>query len=199
MKIDKDDKENLKIDLIKITKEISISENVYSKTANDLRDKKDIIEKELSEIGKFQSYDNDTGYVFEFSEKGGTLQGLNTRITILNGLKEQFNIVFNGLETTVDSFIEGGMKEPNKLLEWHYENETNFSDYFSNISINSESLKNSYDFTNTVLNDLENEKNSVNLDEEMMNMIQYQRAYEAAAKVIQTADEMLKSLLDMKS
>jgi flagellar hook-associated protein 1 FlgK len=38
----------------------------------------------------------------------------------------------------------------------------------------------------------------VSLDEEMTNMIQYQRAYEAAAKVISTIDSTLDSLINMK-
>jgi flagellar hook-associated protein 1 len=38
----------------------------------------------------------------------------------------------------------------------------------------------------------------VSLDEEMTNMIQYQRAYEAAAKVISTIDTTLDSLINMK-
>lgn len=38
----------------------------------------------------------------------------------------------------------------------------------------------------------------VSIDEETSNMIRYQHAYEASAKMIQTADEMFKTVLDLK-
>jgi flagellar hook-associated protein 1 FlgK len=38
----------------------------------------------------------------------------------------------------------------------------------------------------------------VSLDEEMTNVIKFQRAYEAAARLISTADEMMQTILDMK-
>jgi len=38
----------------------------------------------------------------------------------------------------------------------------------------------------------------VSLDEEVANMIKFQRAYEAAARLITTADAMMQILLDMK-
>ncbi len=38
-------------------------------------------------------------------------------------------------------------------------------------------------------------KSGVNLDEEAANMLQYQQAYQAAAKVISTADQMFQTLL----
>jgi flagellar hook-associated protein 1 FlgK len=37
----------------------------------------------------------------------------------------------------------------------------------------------------------------VSLDEELTDLIRYQRSYEMAARSIQTADEMLGTLLDM--
>jgi flagellar hook-associated protein 1 FlgK len=39
---------------------------------------------------------------------------------------------------------------------------------------------------------------SVNLDEEMTDLIQFQHAYSAAAKLISASDEMLRDLLSVK-
>ena len=36
----------------------------------------------------------------------------------------------------------------------------------------------------------------MNLDEEMTNLVQFERAYQAAAKVITTIDEMLDTLIN---
>ena len=37
----------------------------------------------------------------------------------------------------------------------------------------------------------------VSLDEEMTNMIKFQRAFDAAARLVNTADEMFQTLLNM--
>jgi flagellar hook-associated protein 1 FlgK len=37
----------------------------------------------------------------------------------------------------------------------------------------------------------------VSIDEEMIRMIQFQAAYQAAARVVTTADEMIQTLLNM--
>jgi flagellar hook-associated protein 1 FlgK len=42
----------------------------------------------------------------------------------------------------------------------------------------------------------EKSASGVSLDEELTNMLLYQRSYDASAKVMQTADEMLKTLLE---
>lgn len=56
------------------------------------------------------------------------------------------------------------------------------------------------DTADVFLDTLESERESVsgvNLDEEAVNLMRYQRAFQAAAKVIQTLDEMLQAMLDM--
>ena len=44
--------------------------------------------------------------------------------------------------------------------------------------------------------DLRDSAAGVSLDEEMANLIKYQQAYAAAAKLITIADEMMQTLLD---
>jgi flagellar hook-associated protein 1 FlgK len=51
-----------------------------------------------------------------------------------------------------------------------------------------------------MVNQLENYRESisgVSMDEEMVNLVKYQNAYQAAAKLITTADEMMQSVLNM--
>ena len=53
--------------------------------------------------------------------------------------------------------------------------------------------------TGLVLEQLENLRESVSgvsTDEELLKMLQYQRAYEAAARLISTADSMLDTLIN---
>jgi flagellar hook-associated protein 1 FlgK len=59
---------------------------------------------------------------------------------------------------------------------------------------------NSYKSTNSLYDNLHNSNlSNVNLDEEAVNLMKYQKMYEANAKVIQTANEMLGTLLSIKA
>lgn len=63
-------------------------------------------------------------------------------------------------------------------------------------------VKYSYQYKKTLASDLDDRQQSVsgvNLDEEMASLIKYQHAYTAAAKLITTADQMLQTLLSLKS
>ena len=58
----------------------------------------------------------------------------------------------------------------------------------------------STDSTQLILQQLQDQKNSysgVSMDEEMTNVIKYQRSYDASAKLITVADQMLQTVLDM--
>jgi flagellar hook-associated protein 1 FlgK len=57
-----------------------------------------------------------------------------------------------------------------------------------------------HDYEVAMVSQLENYRESVagvSLDEEMINLVKYQHAYEAAARVINTVDEMLDTVLNM--
>lgn len=64
-----------------------------------------------------------------------------------------------------------------------------------------QSASQSYEHQSGVVSQLDNYRESVSgvsLDEEMVNMIKYQHAYEAAATLITTVDEMLMTLINMR-
>ncbi len=81
---------------------------------------------------------------------------------------------------------------------------SNFSDYYNSLVGRVGSDVQAADFSQnhqeTMVRSLKNyrqEVAGVSLDEEMVNLVQFQHAYNAAAKVITTADEMLDSLISM--
>lgn len=72
----------------------------------------------------------------------------------------------------------------------------------SSVGADTAQAKYKYSYTNALASDLDDQQQSisgVNLDEEMTNLIKYQHAYTAAAKLITTADEMMQTLLSLKS
>lgn len=48
------------------------------------------------------------------------------------------------------------------------------------------------------LNKMRDQISGVSIDEETANLMQFQHTYDASAKVIQVADEMLKTVLELK-
>ncbi len=69
------------------------------------------------------------------------------------------------------------------------------------VGIKSASVRREQEYTEVVVSQLTEKRNNlsaVSLDEEMTNMIKYQHAYAAAAKLVSTADEMLHILLGMR-
>ncbi|MDA8215143.1 MAG: hypothetical protein M0Z64_07685, partial [Nitrospiraceae bacterium] len=78
------------------------------------------------------------------------------------------------------------------------------ADYYrsivTDVSVETQSSKISQRFHNTMVEELERkrqETSGVNLDEEAANLIKYQKSFEAAAKMISVADELLSALINM--
>ncbi len=74
-----------------------------------------------------------------------------------------------------------------------------YNSLIAEIGIKSKSINTDLEFNNQVndqLSALRDSTSGVSLDEEMANLIKFQHAYTAAAKLITTADELLKTLLN---
>lgn len=70
----------------------------------------------------------------------------------------------------------------------------------SQVGIDSENAQSNESYNSSLLNEYTTQLESVtgvNLDEEMVDLLKYQRSYQAAAKIITAADEMLQTLLSM--
>ena len=83
-------------------------------------------------------------------------------------------------------------------------NTTTFSDYYSFLvrDVGNEVLKSgsNYAHQSELMAQLDNYRESisgVSLDEEMINLIKFQNAYSAAAKLVTTADEMIQTVIGM--
>ncbi|HWR04755.1 MAG TPA: flagellar hook-associated protein FlgK [Humidesulfovibrio sp.] len=77
-----------------------------------------------------------------------------------------------------------------------------YSGLVSDVGADSAQAKYKYQYTQALASDLDDQQQAisgVNLDEEMTNLIKYQHAYTAAAKLITTADQMMQTLLSLKS
>jgi flagellar hook-associated protein 1 FlgK len=84
-------------------------------------------------------------------------------------------------------------------------NTATFDDYYNSVVADVgfavQEANMNYDNQSAILDQLNSYRESVSgvsLDEEMVNLIKFQHAYEAAAKLISTVDELLTNLLDMR-
>ncbi len=97
-----------------------------------------------------------------------------------------------------------------KLIElkdktWSELNNLSFSEYYNTEIVSAlgselEYVKNKTENSKFLLSSIEDkmkELSSVNMDEELVNLTKYQRAYEAAARVITVTDELLQTVLGM--
>ena len=78
----------------------------YEKThANDLRDKRDLLELKLSEIGNFQSTEGKPyEYNYSFEENGGRLEGIENARKAINNLQTSFNNSFGPLGNKIEEY-----------------------------------------------------------------------------------------------
>ncbi len=83
-------------------------------------------------------------------------------------------------------------------------NSTTFEDYYNSlvgeVGADLQSADAYFDHQSAMVVQLENRRESisgVSLDEEMINLVKFQTAYDAAAKLITTADEMMQTVLNM--
>jgi len=83
-------------------------------------------------------------------------------------------------------------------------NTASYNDYYSSliseVGIDVQQADHRYEYQSSMAAQLDNYRESVSgvsLDEEMVNLIKYQHAYDAAAKLISTVDEMLQTLINM--
>lgn len=225
----------------RLSKEIAALEalNDSSSTkqfANELRDKRDSIEKELSKIGDFKvqkqqkmnqeniNVTDDKMFSRSFSDNSGQIKGKREFIKELSNIQDLFNNNLNELFKNInDTYQQNGnapLFEKNKVTEEPINiskngapgnvdigldilkiRENKFQDNLILLSQKKDFYKSQLDSTENILKTLQNiydKKTKVNIDEEMTNLIKYQRAYQANAKVIQTADEILQTTLDLK-
>lgn len=139
-------------------------------------------------------------------------------------LVEAFNIdnnttLFTGSSVSTLSFVEGSVEslsssDLNSLAEIQWSDDfqidsssndvTSFSEFYQQllVSISTDTENNAFklDSQEAIVNNLQtvyDEITKVDSDEEMINLLQYQAAYEANAKIITAVDEMLQTLLNM--
>ncbi|MBI5558226.1 MAG: flagellar hook-associated protein FlgK [Deltaproteobacteria bacterium] len=113
------------------------------------------------------------------SENGKIYTGDNSNSLQIINIRDKERLAFQGgKEATLDDF---------------------YAALISDIGTDSQVADNNLEFNTLLANQLMNMRDSasgVSLDEEMANLIKYQQAYTAAAKLITIADEMMQTLLD---
>jgi len=170
---------------LEIKKLEALNEFKTDKTyANSLRDKKDSLEVKII-------------------EKDAAIKSLTQSSKDLTSLNDTFNDLFSKDYSGIKEWLSSDKNSEDglKLLDEEENIKNNQKDFIQDIGFKFNTLDTMLGSSETIMNNLQdryNEKSKVNLDEEMTNQIRFQRAYEASAIVIRTADEILKTTLDIK-
>jgi len=89
--------------------------------------------------------------------------------------------------------------------KWLGEGTATYNDYYngivSELAVETKHVNSNYEHQTNIVEQLKNIRENisgVNLDEEAIRMIEYQKAFDASAKMIKTADEMLETILSLK-
>jgi flagellar hook-associated protein 1 len=128
----------------------------------------------------------------QIAEDGSYASGDNTNVMAITDLQFQSIQI---AQWTCDRKNGNSEGSTSATLEGYYQS------MVSSIGIAAASIYNSKSASETMANNLNTLRDSisgVSLDEEMANLTMYQNAYEAAAKLLAVADEMLQTLLDLK-
>lgn len=155
-----------------------IDEYVYGESSSD---------ESLGEIQKLELF------------TGASVKTLKFNKNNVNDLTQQDLDYLSVLQWKKDISFEGKAQDPNSLQV------STFSDFFQDIKVDIASDKEGNDFLLGTQKEVSNsltvthdEIVKVDKDEEMVNLVKFQAAYTANAKVITTIDEMLKTLLGLK-
>ena len=128
----------------------------------------------------------------QVSSDGSIASGNNTNALAITDLQNTSLGISQWTCDRINGNIEGSFMS---TVEDYYHS------MVGSIGIASASVSRNRSFSELMVNELSNIRDSVSavsLDEEMTNLIAYQHAYTAAAKLINVSDEMLKTLLDVK-
>ncbi|MGB1227079.1 MAG: flagellar hook-associated protein FlgK [Poseidonibacter sp.] len=195
----------------------NLDSSSYNNKIQDYKDKLDSFAQTLSDLSDAYIKDGDD-YVYGDT----TIDGAGTKY--LSSEVNQLNL-FSGSSVMTLKFNESSVNGLNQedldyisTIQWKKDisftgkeqdpsisSVASLSEFFQDIRINVSSDKESNDFLlttqETIQQSLENTYNQltkVDSDEEMINLIKFQAAYSANAKIITAIDEMLQVLLGLK-
>lgn len=163
----------------------------------------------------------DAGYSFGFSEDNSNVLaalGINTFLTgdnaygmgVNQALTDNYNLIATGQIEADGSHAPGDNRTALTLADLGDQTVANLGDLtfdeayrklVTDIGLEAEEAGNQQDFYQGMVDQytqLRDSVSGVSLDEELTNLIKFQRAYQAAAQMITAADEMLQALLGIK-
>lgn len=161
----------------------------------------------------------DTYYKLSFNDMEVTIKNPDNSLNFTFQIKEHSALLFN-VELTDIQKIAAAASDPTGATSGEMDNENARAiyslldseiigsstpiDYYraivSEIGVYSSSAKTQKSFQEALVQEMEKRRqdlSGVSLDEEAVNLVKYQKMYEASARVIRVADEILSTLFDM--
>lgn len=187
-------------DLDNLDTSLTVYNNKLSLTSGSLKSLTQNLTSETSSISAYkQSLDDFAAALVDYTTA-------NSSVPIFSGNNvKTLTFEENNLSSLTNEDLESlAQIQWDESLTIGTTSNTSFSEFYQNllVTISSNVEKNNFklESQNAIVNSLESTYNNltkVDSDEEMINLLQYQAAWEANAKVITVVDEMLQTLLAM--
>lgn len=181
--------------------------NTIKDFENDLNSLVTAMTQKFNEVHqKGFDLNGNSGLEFFVSKDGGPLTINN--ITINPKILEDESLIALSSDATI-SGDNGNLNEllkvkDEKLLDTSGNSKLTVSEFYnytvSKIGLNSKSYTQAYENANATLKNVATQKDSVSgvsMDEEAANLVMFQQVYNASAKVLQTVNEMLETLINI--
>ncbi len=184
---------------------LEIRDNFINKTLNNMDEMAYTMAAEVNKI-HHQGYDryNNKGKDF-FTIEGGQ-EGAAAKIKVSDLIKQNAGFVV----AAAQPFSPADNRIANMISSLQYEQplaggESTFDDFYANIvgnvGISANRANSEFDSQKGIVDQLKNIRESisgVSLDEETAKMIEFQKSFDASARLIRTADEMMDTVLNLK-
>ncbi len=189
-------------------------ENIKTDSGNNLfgdyKEQLDLFAKTLSDFSDAYIENTDQTYIYGTDAininsdedkkislnlfKGADVKSLEFNKSSINNLSQQDLDYLATLQWKEDIDFDGAGLNPTSFSQYYQTLRVGIADHRENVIFNQESQSAVTESMNNTYDKL----TKVDKDEEMINLIKFQSAYEANAKVITVIDEMLSTLLNMK-
>jgi flagellar hook-associated protein 1 FlgK len=153
-----------------------------------------------------QGYDRYNNTNMDFFELSDDVQDCSRTLKVREDLKEDvWKIAAAGMPDAPGDNRVANLIGSLQHEKWMDEGKATFNDFFngivSQLAVHIRHANDMVTYQNNIVEQLKHVRENisgVNLDEEMVKMIEYQKAFDASAKLIRTADEMLETVLNIK-
>lgn len=183
--------------------------NIRDKTVNELRGKLDLLAYTIAEkvnMAHQRGFDRYGNTNVAFFDMPDDVKDASAQIRLNESIAEDpWKIAAAGMPDAPGDNRIANLVGSLQNEKWMDNGNSTFNDFYngivSDMAVRIRKANDLHEYQQNIVEQLKNVRENisgVNLDEEMVKMIEYQKAFDASARLIRAADEMLETVLTIK-